>query len=263
MICLVGLGPAITRPRVLLFSIKFLGWLTARTPEEAGLRFLAAALGDFVFFCLPRRRRLVLSNLHHAFPEKPAAWHRTIGRASCRRLIETGLLSLATPYLDERRLRLMIRVSPEVLALYARHAADPAATLICSPHIAYWETQTAQPLVVPGPFPEFGIIFRPLDNPAADDFVKRSRERFGMKLLSRKEGFAEALKILRRRGFVGVLFDQNAGLQGALATLFGRVCATTRIAGPDGREIQRAGLWHLSAPPRLLAPGGGRPADRA
>ena len=53
----------------------------------------------------PRRRRLILSNLHHAFPEKSAAWHRAIGRESCRRMIETGLLSLATPYLSAERLR--------------------------------------------------------------------------------------------------------------------------------------------------------------
>ncbi len=218
------------RPRVLLFSLKFLGWIIARTPEPI-LGGLAVGLGDFIFFLLPRRRRLILSNLHHAFPEKPAAWHRAIGRASCRRLIETGLLSLATPFLGERRLREIVTVSPELLAIYADHARDPAPTLICSPHIAYWEAQTAKPLVVPGPFPEFGIIYRPLDNPAANDFVKKSRERFGMKLLSRKEGFAEALKILRRRGFVGVLFDQNAGMQGALTTLFDRVCSTTELPG--------------------------------
>jgi ADP-heptose:LPS heptosyltransferase/lauroyl/myristoyl acyltransferase len=215
---------------VLLFSLKILGWLTAHAPE-AVLRILAAALGDFIFFALRRRRRLVLSNLHHAFPEKNRAWHRTIGRESCRRLIETGLLSLATPFLDEQRYRQIISASPELLAAFERHAADPAATLICSPHLAYWEAQTAMPLIVPGSFPEFGIIFRPLDNAAANALVKASRERFGMKLLSRKEGFAEALKILRRRGFVGVLFDQNAGMQGALTTLFGRVCATTELPG--------------------------------
>ncbi|MDO8595771.1 MAG: hypothetical protein Q7R45_04020, partial [Sulfuricaulis sp.] len=99
---------------MLLFSLKFLGWLTARTPE-AGLRLLSAALGDFIFFCLPRRRRLVLSNLHHAFPEREAGWHRRIGRSSCRRLIETGLLSLATPYLSERRFRAILTASPELL----------------------------------------------------------------------------------------------------------------------------------------------------
>lgn len=215
---------------MVLFSLKFLGWLTAHAPEPV-LRVLVAVLGDFIFFCLPRRRRLVLSNLHHAFPEKPLTWHRAIGRESCRRLIETGLLSLATPFLDEHRYREIVAASPELLAAFARHHNDPAATLICSPHLSYWEAQTAMPLVVPAPFPEFGIIFRPLDNVAANHLVKTSRERFGMRLLSRKEGFAEALKILRRRGFVGVLFDQNAGLQGALTLLLDRVCATTELPG--------------------------------
>ncbi len=215
---------------MLLPLLKFAGWLVAHTPEPV-LDFGAGLLGDFIFFGLPRRRRLILSNLHHAFPDRPEAWHRHIGRESCRRLVETGLLSLATPFLGPERYRKIIAATPELLAAYAEHEANPAATLICSPHIAYWEAQTAMALVIPTPLPEFGIIFRPLDNPAANDLVKSSRERFGMKLLSRKEGFAEALKILRRRGFVGVLFDQNAGLQGALTTLFGRVCATTELPG--------------------------------
>jgi lauroyl/myristoyl acyltransferase len=206
-----------------------------------------------VFYGL-RRRRLVLSNLHHAYPDRAAAWRGRIARESCRRMIETGLLSLATPFLGEARLRRIICATPELLACFAEHRAQPAATLICSPHMAYWEAQTSMALVVPGEFPEFGIIFRPLDNPSADEFVKRSRERFGMRLLSRKEGFAEALKILRRRGFVGVLFDQNAGLQGALTTVFGRVCSTTELPGLMAEKFnarvfgifpRRRGFWRV------------------
>jgi len=246
---------------VLLLLLKFLGWLTAHLPESV-LRFIAAAAGDAVFFLLPRRRRLVLGNLHHAFPERRAAWHHTLGRESCRRLFETGLLSLATPYLGPARLRQIVTAAPNLLALHTRHATDPAPTLICSPHLAYWEAQTAQPLVVPAPFPEFGIIYRPLDQPAADAFVKASRERFGMRLLSRKEGFAEALKILRRRGLVGVLFDQNAGLQGALTTLFGRVCSTTELPGLMAEKFharvygifpRRRGFWRVEVDTREIA----------
>ncbi|MEY4090443.1 MAG: hypothetical protein RJB55_2714 [Verrucomicrobiota bacterium] len=238
---------------MLLFLLKALGWLTARAPEGL-LRALSAVLGDMVFYLGGRRRRLVRSNLHHAFPERPAGWRDRIGRESCRRLFETGLLSLATPYLTPERLRLILRASPELEAVYRRHATDAAPSLICSPHLAYWETQTAKPLVLPSPFPEFGIIYRPLDNPAADAFVKSARERFGMKLLSRRDGFAEALKILRRRGFVGVLFDQNAGLQGALTTLFGRVCSTTELPGLMAEKFnarvlalfpRRLGFWRI------------------
>ncbi len=246
---------------MLLLSLKILGWLLARAPEPL-LRALAAALGEAIFLLLRRRRRLILSNLHHAFPEKPPRWHHAIGRESCRRMVETGLLSLATPFLSPARLRRIATLSPELLALYATHKTDPAPTLICSPHIAYWEVQTAQPLHVPAPFPEFGIIYRPLDHPAADAFVKSSREHFGMRLLSRKEGFAEALKILRRNGFVGVLFDQNAGLQGALTTLFGRVCSTTELPGLMAEKFgarvvgifpRRLGFWRVEVGAQTIA----------
>lgn len=213
-----------------LLLLKTLGWFVAHAPEFL-LRGFSAALGDVIYFAFTRRRWLILSNLHHAFPEKPAAWHRAIGRESCRRLVETGLLSLATPFLSERRHREIVAASPELVACYTEHHANPQATLICSPHLAYWEAQTAMSLVVPGPFPEFGTIFRPLKHPAANTLVKESRERFGMKLLSRRDGFAEALKILRRRGYVGVLFDQNAGMQGALTLLFDRVCSTSELPG--------------------------------
>jgi heptosyltransferase II len=213
-----------------LLLIKSLGWLVARTPE-AILCWFSSLLGRIIFLCFPRRRKLVLSNLHHAFPGKPEAWRRAIGRTSCQRMVETALLSLATPFLDERRLRAIISATPELLACFAELKISPTAAVMCSPHFAYWEAQTSMPLIVPGAFPEFGIIFRPLDHAAANAFVKQSRERFGMRLLSRKEGFAEALRILRRRGFVGILFDQNAGLQGALTLLFDRVCSTTELPG--------------------------------
>jgi ADP-heptose:LPS heptosyltransferase/lauroyl/myristoyl acyltransferase len=238
---------------VQLLLLKFLGWSIAHAPEPF-LRLFAAAMGDLIFFALRRRRRLVLSNLHHAFPEKPAAWHRCIGRESCRRLVETGLLSLATPYLDERRFRRIVSASSALRDCFAAHRASPAATLMCTAHLAYWEVQTAMPLIVPAPFPEFGTIFRPLDNPAADAFVKNSRERFGMKLLSRKDGFAEALKILRRRNVIGLLFDQNAGMQGALTTLFGRACSTSELAGIMAEKFdarvyglfpRRLGFWRV------------------
>lgn len=248
-----GQNQSLIPARVLTFLFQTLGWLIAHTPELL-LRPLAAALGDTLYFGLPKRRRLAVSNLNHAFPNRSEPWHRATARESFRRLIETGLLSLATPFLDETRLRSIVCASPALLDAYARHRVAPAATLICSPHIAYWEVQTAQPIIIPGPFPEFGTIFRPLDNPAANAFVVKSRERFGMKLLSRKQGFAEGLKILRRQGMIGVLFDQNAGLQGALTTLFGRVCSSTELPGLMAEKFsarvygifpRRLGFWRV------------------
>lgn len=233
-------------------ALQVTGWVLVRAPESvvAGLVWVVSRL---IYFGFPRRRRLILSNLHHAFPEKPAAWHRTIARECIRRFTETAFLSLATPFLSPARLRQIIVPGPSLLAAYAAHRAAPHPLIMCAPHLAHWETQTVQPLLLEG-FPEVAAIFRPLDHPAADAWIKRTRERFGMRLLSRKEGFQEAMKILRRNGAVGILYDQNAGPQGALTLLFDRVCSTTDLIGllvakyravPYGIFPRYLGFWRV------------------
>ncbi len=249
-------------PKIILLTV---GWLLAHLPEPLP-RALAAVLGDLLFFGLRRRRRLILSNLHHAFEARPAVWHRAIARESCRRLIETGLLSLALPCFSERRLRRMLCAAPDLApALAVPPGGRPRPTLFAGAHLCGWETQTAMPLLVPAPFPEFGVIFRPLDQPAADAWTKRGRERFGMRLLSRKEGFQEAMRILRRNGCLGLLFDQNAGNQGALSTLFGRVCSTSELVGLLAERFQaevyalyprRLAFWRFELTPQLISRGG-------
>jgi len=238
---------------VTTFILQALGWCLARAPEAVP-RALAAGGGEGLLWLAPRRRRLMESNLAHAFPARSAAWRRRLARESSRRLVETALLSLAAPWFSEARIRACGRLAPSVEALARDLAARPRPLVLATLHLALWETQTWLMLLSPVPLPEFGIIFRPLDNSAADAFFKRARERFGMRLLSRKEGFAEALRILRERGVVGVLFDQNAGMQGALTLLFDRVGSSTELPGllraKFGAELRtfyprRTGFWRV------------------
>ncbi len=240
--------------RMLISVLQITGWLMAHVPEGL-LRPLAAVLGEAFWLATPRRRRLTLTNLERAFPDRPAAWRRRLARTSARRLVETGMLSLATPHLSEMRIRSMARLAPSVEAWAADLAVRPRPVVLGTVHLALWESQTWLKLLCPTPLPEFGIIFRPLDQTGIDAYVKRTRERFGMRLLSRKEGFAEALHILRGKGCVGVLFDQNAGNQGALTLFFGRVCSTTELPGllasKFGAELRtfyprRTGFWRVS-----------------
>lgn len=207
-----------------------------------------------MLWLLPKRRRLVYSNLDHVFPSRPRAWIDQIAHESSRRLFETALLSLAGPFLSEKRLRQMIRISPEVDACFGEHHAQPFPLIVAAPHMAYWESLTWMGIFISTPLPEFGIIYRPLNNPTADAWVKATRERFGMRLLSRKTGLQESFKILKRKAVAGVLFDQNAGDQGVLTMLCGRVCSTTELPGllaeRTGARIiayyaRRLGFWRV------------------
>ncbi|MGH7997149.1 MAG: glycosyltransferase family 9 protein [Opitutaceae bacterium] len=236
------------------------GWLVAHAPES-GLRALSAALGEALLRAAPGRRRLILSNLHHAFPDRGAAWRLRTARASSRRLVETVLLSLATPHLSEARVRRIAHLGASAEAWAREWAARGRPVVLGTLHLALWESQTWLKLLSPVPLPEFGVIFRPLDSGPADAYVKATRERFGMWLLSRKEGFAQAIRILREGGGIGVLFDQNAGERGALTIFLGRVCSTTELPGllaarfgADLRAFypRRTGFWRVCFETRAI-----------
>lgn len=216
---------------VTILFLKITGWLLAHMPEFL-LHFISWLLGPVVLL-LPERRRLVYSNLHHAFPDRPLAWRHRIARKSSRRLIETSLLSLASPFMTDERLRSLGRFSPELTDALARRAAlgeKALPVLVATTHIAYWECLTWLAL-----FTEYrtevGVVFRPLRNAKLNDWIKATRERHGMKLHSRREGLMDVFRTMRRRGVISILFDQNAAWNGSLMTFLGRVCSTTEFPG--------------------------------
>ena len=137
----------------------------------------------------------------------------------------------------------------------ARSAAGAGArgTVFATLHLALWESQTWFKLLSPVPLPEFGIIFRPLDLAAADAYVKRTRERFGMRLLSRAEGFAEALRILRAERLRGRSLRPERRHAGRPHDLLRARLLDDRAARAPGRKAGRRGAHVLSPPHRILA----------
>ncbi len=232
---------------MLIFLITVLGWTVAHTPEVV-LRVVSAVFGELIFITLPSRRRLVNANLANAFPERSAAWRTHIGRQSARRLVETALLAAASPHFPPERIRRVASLSPGVIDLVKAHHATPGPLVLPTAHFAHWETLTWLPMLSPVPFGEAGVIYRPLKSPALNAYVHRTRERFGLRLLSRKGGLQAAHYILGRNGVVSILFDQNAGNTGALTLLFDRVCSTSELPGVLV-EKHKAGL-HVVYPLR-------------
>ena len=98
--------------------IELVGWMLAQLPESTA-RGICAALGDLLFLTFRRRRWLILSNLHHAFPEKTETWRKSIARESCRRAVELGLFLLVSPWLSEKRLRHIIELPEETRLVWS------------------------------------------------------------------------------------------------------------------------------------------------
>lgn len=194
---------------------------------------IAYGLGTIIYYVFYQRRRMMLFNLYYAFPHKDENWRKKIAKSSCRRMIELGLFLISSPFFGKSRLQKIITIDNSAIRLLEDNASNPRAQILVVPHFSLTEAialyrgnKAAQK-----DSREIGVIFRPLNNKKLNDWVKQSRERLGLKLLSRKEGFSEAINILKRQGRVAILFDQNAGSPGILGTFFGRLVSSTQL--PD------------------------------
>lgn len=217
--------------------IRFLGWLLVTLPEAVP-RMLCRVVGDLVFYLHRERRRTTLSNLHHAFPDRDPQWRYTIGRRSCRRMIELFLLVLARPAMDRQRALGLLTVTGEAQEQVDQDLLSGSGGVALVPHTTMGESLQLVPSLLGSDRVRFGAIYRPMDHPGVDRWVKQSREQYGTDLISRRGGFSKAMAYVRDGGWTGILFDQNAGDAGSLITCFDRVASATDL---PGKFVQRLG----------------------
>ncbi len=216
---------------VTLFLLKSIGFLLSRLPNRV-IRGISIVIGECVFYMMPTRRKIALSNLHHAFPDKNKKWHIKICKESFRRMIELGMLSVSCGYLSRKRIRNNFSLSSSVTRTINAIKNSGRGAIILIPHTTLIESLIFIPYLFQGNnIPEIGVIYRPFGNKAIEKHIKQSRERFGLKLLSRKRGFIEAMTKLKQNKIIAMLFDQNAGCSGATTTFFGRFAQTTEMPG--------------------------------
>lgn len=245
--------------------LMILGRLLAAAPEIFP-RVLCAVIGDLIWFGMRGRRRRMMASLHHAFPEKSESWRREVGHRTCRRTAELGLFALASPYFSAEHARRNITVDTSLVSGDSC-VLDDAPLVAFVPHFTMMEMLCLVGVALPElARREIGTFYRPLKNPVLDAEVKAARQRFGMRLISRRDGFKEALGILRRRGAVAVLFDQNAGDPGSMSLFFGRVASTSELPGMlvekyDARAVafwmERTGFWQAVVKSERLRFSGG------
>jgi lauroyl/myristoyl acyltransferase/ADP-heptose:LPS heptosyltransferase len=171
-----------------------------------------------------------MSNLHHAFPNKDLLWHKKICTENFYRLIELGLLNLAGAFFSDERIKSNFKLHRKYREIVDKIAASEKGAIVLVPHFTTMEAMTFFPTIVDNQdLPDIGVVYRPFAEAYLEKFIKKTRERFGIRLISRKNGFFEAMKILRSGGVVSLFFDQNAGESGYRTLFFNRVVFSTDL----------------------------------
>ena len=193
--------------------------------------------GYLLYLLLWPRRYIVLKNLHTVFPDKSGRWRRKLARINCCRWAETAWLFLIGSVWSKAKIRQHFSVSPALSDWIASfdHAKKSAVVLV--PHLNLMETMTWIPAFFDH-FPETGVVYRPFRSKWFENWIRTTRERFGLQLISRKRGVMPLEKVLKNNGIISILFDQSAGEPGCLTTFFKRLASCTDL---PGRLVEKYG----------------------
>ena len=188
---------------------------------------IGGIIGSIAQFLVPYRRRIVIHNLRIAYGDQMDI--DEIHRLCRRTYWNTGanfLASVRANTMQPDKLREHI----EILGIENARSkpGQSAGPIFLLAHMGSWETLVQIKDLVPG-ISSFGALYRPLGNPLLDKLVKRRRQKAGITLYSRKDGFFPPISHLKNGGALGVFSDQNVRDHGISVPLFGKLTSLTNL----------------------------------
>lgn len=194
------------------------------------VKFVCNFFGYCLYYGFRTRRNVVLKNLYIVFPQKSEAWRRNLARLNCCRWVETFWMSLVSPGWGKEKILSHFTISPALKNWIEIFKKSPKAAVVLVPHLNLMESLTWLPAFFDD-FPNSGVVYRPFRTKWFENWIRKTRERFGLQLISRKRGVMPLEKILKNNGIVSILFDQSAGETGCLTTFFNRLASSTDLPG--------------------------------
>ncbi|MBU0756204.1 MAG: hypothetical protein KJ645_13765 [Planctomycetes bacterium] len=210
--------------RAIYFLIRSAFFLIAAIPTRTGY-WCCDRIARWGYRIDVKRRRRAVSNISMAFPDRTPSEHEAIAKACYRNLLRIGYEMILT----EKHL------TPETVQACGDFAelekagdllSKNKATILLGAHVGNWEIA--------------GIIMGILghritavamgvgENPLLDLFIKRFREKYGLKIISHLGAVKNGRDILRNNENLYFTADQHVGGSGLWVDFFGRPVAWTK-----------------------------------
>lgn len=199
-----------------------IGFLIRGLPRPTILR-LGRLVGDFIYYCVPVRKAIVLDHLKQAFPEKSVAEIKKIARGNYQNLGMNVLEHLRIPTLSNEEIRCIVNLADEEILVQALERKR--GVIIVGGHFGNWEYSSSA-LSANGY--RFGVVVAKISNKYIDNKINEHRETTGGVMIPKRSSTKAVIRILRENGTVGMLIDQNQKRGGTFINFFGRPCSTAK-----------------------------------
>lgn len=238
-----------------------------RALPHPAARALGSSFGSLAHALDGRHHRVALRNLELAFPERDQAWRRATARDCFRHFGATLFDTLSGQRFDA--VELCRRLTLEGWEHW--HTAKDAGrgVLVMGAHLGNWEAVSPALALYAG---DLHILGRPADNPWLDREVRRVRERFGNRTISKHGAARPMLRALHSHHNVALLIDQRVRAEeGVRVPFFGRDAATSpvlaRLSLRTGAPVvpvfgfpEARGGWRVKLHPPIWPTGSGEEA---
>lgn len=183
------------------------------------------AIGTLWWLVDARHRRVATDNIERALGDELSAPER-------RRLVRRVFQHFATIVPEIAKASQVIQSDSfdrhfefENLDAIDRALALGKGVILVTGHIGNWEVLG---MVTSLKGYDLTTIARQLDNPKLDALINRERERYGQEIVAKQGALRAMVSVLKRRGILTFVVDQNARESHVFVEFFGRPAATVR-----------------------------------
>jgi KDO2-lipid IV(A) lauroyltransferase len=198
-------------------------------------------LGLLVFFIWSSRRKIALENIR-----KSILFQAIITSRSPETIIQNTFKNMGRSLAEiikiyygfDKKIFKYIEIQGIENFHYARSKGK--GILFLTGHCGNWEllSLTASVKLLP-----ITIIARPINNPYVNKYIERMRQRYGNKVIYKKDAIRPIIKTLKNNGIVGILMDQAVlSDEGYVTDFLGRGAWTTKTPAIIARKTGAATL---------------------
>jgi len=177
---------------------------------------IGSVLGLFVYYCIPIRRSVAITNLKAAFPDKSPTEIRKICRNSYRHFGMTIVEYVCLVRLSRERIKeLVVFEQPRFLHEAMSHNKGVIAV---TGHFSSFELFGIASGCDGIPI---DVVVKPMRNPRTERLMDEMRHSNGLGVIKVKEGFAKIMCSIAKKRMVALVADQDAGHNGVMVSFFG------------------------------------------
>jgi len=203
------------------YALEYIGYCmlrgVIRRLPHGWVRRLGRGLGRAAYFLMGGRRRLALTNLGQAMPERSERARARIARACFAHFGATFCEVVSAARFRPEDVDQYFRI--DGLENLRAALAQERGVFLMTGHLGAWEL-AAYPLG--RHLPRLDMVARAPNNPRVAAELACFRERFNNRLIEKSGAAGRILQAIRNRGTVAVVIDSRAGSTGVQLPFFDR-----------------------------------------